>query len=47
MQMALAWMEQSGANVKTVAIAAGNEQAVSFYARYGFFPRQTLLKQKT
>lgn len=47
MQMALAWMEQSGASVKIVAIAAGNEQAVSFYTHYNFFPRQTLLKQKT
>jgi len=47
MQMALAWMEQLGASIRIVAIAAGNEQAVSFYARYGFFPRQTLLKQKT
>ena len=47
MQMALAWMEQLGASIRIVAIAAGNEQAVSFYARYAFFPRQTLLKQKT
>ena len=46
MQMALAWLDQSEAKTKTVAIAAGNEQVISFYARYGFFPRQTLLKQK-
>lgn len=47
MQMALGWLEQSGAKVKTVHVAAGNEQAFTFYTRYGFFPRQTVLKQKT
>lgn len=47
MQMALDWLEQSGAKVKTVHVAAGNEQAFSFYAHYGFFPRQTVLKQKS
>jgi diamine N-acetyltransferase len=45
MRNALAWMEQSGAVEKVLEVTVGNEQACGFYARYGFLPRQTLLKQ--
>jgi diamine N-acetyltransferase len=42
---ALAWMDQKGAEKKTVAVGAGNEEAFSFYRKYGFLPRKTILEQ--
>jgi len=45
MQKALGWLEQKGAADKIVEVAAGNECAWGFYARYGFLPRKTMLKQ--
>jgi ribosomal protein S18 acetylase RimI-like enzyme len=42
---ALAWMEQKGAVEKIVEVGVGNGQAFGFYARYGFLPRKTVLKQ--
>lgn len=44
---ALSWMDELEAIVKTIHVASGNETAFSFYARYGFFPRQTILKQRS
>lgn len=46
MESALAWMDEAGISQKTVHVASGNEDAFTFYARYGFYPRQTILKQK-
>ncbi len=46
MEKALGWMDELETKVKTVHVAAGNEAAFGFYARYGFLPRQTILKQK-
>jgi diamine N-acetyltransferase len=45
MRNALSWMEQNGAVEKILEVTVGNEQAYGFYCRYGFLPRQTLLKQ--
>ncbi len=45
MRTALAWMEEKGAVEKVVEVTVGNEQVYGFYGRYGFLPRQTLLKQ--
>jgi diamine N-acetyltransferase len=45
MRNALAWMEENGAVEKVLEVTVGNEQAYGFYGRYGFLPRQTLLKQ--
>lgn len=42
---ALSWMDNEGAEAKIVEVGAGNEQAFSFYARYGFLPRKTVLNQ--
>lgn len=42
---ALSWMDQEGAELKIVEVGAGNEGAFAFYARYGFRPRKTVLKQ--
>jgi len=45
MRRALAWMDEKGTVAKIVGVAAGNEQVFSFYSRYGFFARRTVLKQ--
>jgi ribosomal protein S18 acetylase RimI-like enzyme len=45
MRAALEWMDQEGAVAKTVEVAQGNEAAFGFYAKYGFLPRKTTLKQ--
>ena len=45
MKKALCWMEQKHAVAKIVEVGAGNEVAFGFYARYGFFPRKTVLRQ--
>jgi ribosomal protein S18 acetylase RimI-like enzyme len=45
MKNALTWMDQNGAATKTLEVTVGNEQVYGFYERYGFLPRQTLLKQ--
>jgi len=45
MRTVLAWMDKKGTVAKIVEVAAGNEQAFSFYNRYGFFTRKTVLKQ--
>lgn len=41
----LSWMDANGAETKLVSVAAGNEDAFRFYARYGFRPRRTVLEQ--
>lgn len=41
----LGWMDQQGARNKTVVVATGNEEVLGFYKRFGFLPRQILLKQ--
>jgi ribosomal protein S18 acetylase RimI-like enzyme len=41
----LLWMDSEGATVKIVEVGYGNEQAFGFYARYGFLPKKTVLKQ--
>jgi ribosomal protein S18 acetylase RimI-like enzyme len=45
MKKALAWMEKKNVAEKTLEISIGNEQTLSFYSRYGFYPRKILLKQ--
>nr|WP_303871865.1 GNAT family N-acetyltransferase [Acetobacterium wieringae] len=42
---AIAWMDTMGAHTKSVSVAVGNEKAFSFYKRFGFYPRKTLLEQ--
>lgn len=44
---ALQWMNEKGAKKKTVRVAAGNQEAVSFYERYGFRHRSLTLEQAT
>lgn len=45
MLKALAWMDQKGAEKKTVAVAAGNEEVFNFYRKFGFVMRKTVLEQ--
>jgi ribosomal protein S18 acetylase RimI-like enzyme len=46
MSRVLAWMDHAQVRQKIVDVAVGNEDALDFYARFGFFPRITTLKQK-
>jgi diamine N-acetyltransferase len=45
MKTALKWMETYAVTRKTVAVAAGNEEALGFYRKYGFYHRVTILMQ--
>lgn len=45
MNKAIEWMDSKGADKKKVAIGAGNEGVLPFYARYGFYKRMTVLEQ--
>ena len=43
MNRALEWLDRNGARTKSVLVVAGNEEAWTFYARFGFHPRVTKL----
>lgn len=43
----LAWMNSIGAVRKRVSVGDGNETAWAFYRKFGFYPRMTVLEQKT
>ncbi len=42
---ALAWMDAAGADSKIITVAEGNERVFRFYAKFGFYPRATVLAQ--
>jgi len=44
-QRALNWMDEQGTYSNVIVAAVGNEEVLGFYARFGFLPRQILLKQ--
>lgn len=44
---ALAWMDECGASRKRVSVGDGNEEAWKFYEKFGFYPRMTILEQKS
>jgi ribosomal protein S18 acetylase RimI-like enzyme len=46
-QRALAWMDEYSATRKRVSVGDGNEGAWKFYEKFGFYPRMTILEQKT
>lgn len=46
MKKSLTWMDEQKVKQKIVSVAEGNERAWKFYARYGFYPRLSLLVQK-
>ena len=43
----LAWMDSLGVVRKRVSVSDGNEAAWEFYRKFGFYPRMTVLEQKT
>jgi diamine N-acetyltransferase len=43
MRKALAWMNGLNVERRVIAIGAGNEEVLPYYARFGFFPRITIL----
>ena len=45
MQRALVWLDRHRIKVRRVSVAAGNEDALDFYARYGFYTKLTTLEQ--
>ena len=45
MKTALAWMDAHGAVKKIIGVAVGNEEALGFYEKYGFYPRVHVLQQ--
>ena len=46
MNRALEWLDAKGATSRILVVAAGNERVHSFYAKYGFFPISSILRQK-
>ncbi len=47
LRRALGWLKGEGAEEITIVVAAGNEEAFSFYRRHGFYPAYTTLKLVT
>lgn len=45
MTRALAWLDGNGPTRKRVSVAAGNEDILPFYRKFGFYPRMTVLEQ--
>jgi diamine N-acetyltransferase len=45
MKTALGWMKAHGATKKIIGVAVGNEEALGFYQKYGFYPRVHVLQQ--
>lgn len=45
MNKALAWLDHNGVVEKVLEVTVGNERVYGFYGKFGFMPRQTLLKQ--
>ncbi len=42
---ALDWMNEKQAKTKTLIVGVGNEEVLSFYARYGFYPKHITVEQ--
>jgi RimJ/RimL family protein N-acetyltransferase len=47
MTRALAWLEANSAGRRVLAVGEGNESVFAFYRHYRFYPRTTVLEQKT
>ena len=46
MKKSLQWMENYEVKEKRIGVAGGNEDVFSFYKKYGFYPKTTILAQK-
>lgn len=45
MENALKWMDAHSVKSRIIGVAGGNEEVLSFYSRYGFYPKVTILEQ--
>ena len=45
MRRALNWLKGKPVNTRKLLVAAGNEEVLAFYARFGFYPKHILLEQ--
>lgn len=46
MEHALRWLEERRADPISLSVGVGNEGAIVFYRRFGFFPRHIVLERK-
>lgn len=46
MKNALDYMDKVNCIKRKIAVAEGNESALGFYSKFGFYPRLTILEQK-
>ena len=47
MKHALAWMDEIGVKSKRIDVVYGNDEALPFYEKFGFYPLFLVLQQKT
>jgi ribosomal protein S18 acetylase RimI-like enzyme len=45
-ERALQWMDANKVKIKRIVVAVGNEDLLSFYTQYDFFPKHIILEQK-
>jgi ribosomal protein S18 acetylase RimI-like enzyme len=45
MKSALEWLDSNQARIKIIGVAEGNEKALEFYQKYGFYKRRVILEQ--
>jgi ribosomal protein S18 acetylase RimI-like enzyme len=45
MRRALSWMNKMHAKTKTLTMGVGNEEVLTFYSRYGFYPKHIVVEQ--
>lgn len=46
MENASDWLQSNGVNSIKIGVSVGNEDVISFYSRYGFYPLITVLQKK-
>lgn len=46
MRRTLNWMDEKGVKDKKIVVAVGNEELLSFYEKFDFYPRHIILEQK-
>lgn len=46
MKKSINWLEKSKVSKKIIVVAAGNERVLSFYERYGYYPKVLILEEK-
>jgi diamine N-acetyltransferase len=46
MHRALAWFRAAGATSTIISVTHGNDKAIAFYRRFGFYPRAVVLRQR-